>query len=42
MWVNEYLIEVYGETHGQDIIADIDHRYVIFSAWLYLNLHIVC
>lgn len=26
-WVNEYLVESYGETHGQEIIADIDHWY---------------
>ncbi|KAH9952829.1 hypothetical protein BJV74DRAFT_929895 [Russula compacta] len=26
MWVNEYLLEVHGETRGQEIIADIDHR----------------
>ena len=28
MWVNEYLLEVHGETRGLEIIADIDHRYV--------------
>jgi len=27
MWVNEYLLELHGEAHGQEIIADIDHRY---------------
>ena len=32
MWVNEYLLEVHGETRGLEIIADIDHRYVLFLA----------
>jgi hypothetical protein len=27
MWVGEYLLELHGEAHGQEIIADIDHRY---------------
>jgi hypothetical protein len=27
MWVNEYLLERHGEARGQEIIADIDHRY---------------
>ncbi|KAI0245200.1 hypothetical protein BJV78DRAFT_1277494 [Lactifluus subvellereus] len=26
MWVNEYLLELHGKAHGQEIIADIDHR----------------
>jgi hypothetical protein len=26
LWVNEYLLEVHGETRGLEIIADIDHR----------------
>ncbi|KAI0000685.1 hypothetical protein BJV74DRAFT_876935 [Russula compacta] len=26
MWVNEYLLEVHGETRGLEIIADIDHH----------------
>ena len=30
MWVNEYLLEVHRETRGLEIIADIDHRYVLF------------
>jgi hypothetical protein len=28
-WVNEYLLEVHGEAQGLEIIADIDHRYVL-------------
>lgn len=27
MWVNEYLLELHGEACGQEIVADIDHRY---------------
>ncbi|KAF8465884.1 hypothetical protein DFH94DRAFT_796165 [Russula ochroleuca] len=26
-WVNDYLVESYGDMHGQEIIANIDHRY---------------
>jgi hypothetical protein len=26
-WVNAYLLELHGESLGQDIIADIDRRY---------------
>jgi hypothetical protein len=26
-WVNDYLVESYGDMHGQEIIADINHWY---------------
>jgi hypothetical protein len=37
-WVNDYLLEVHGEAHGLEIIADIDHRYLTFIAMTYMNL----
>jgi hypothetical protein len=33
MWVGEYLLERHGEARGQEIIADIDHRYAFMSAF---------
>ncbi|KAH9994306.1 hypothetical protein BJV74DRAFT_877659 [Russula compacta] len=35
MWVNEYLREVHGEARANEIIADIDHRQVIYVSILY-------
>jgi Plavaka transposase len=34
MWVNEYLREVHGEARANEIIADIDHRQVIYVSIL--------
>lgn len=27
MWINTYLVDTHGEARGNEIIADIDHRY---------------
>ena len=35
MWVNEYLLELHGEARGQEIIADIDHRYALQIHWAF-------
>jgi hypothetical protein len=37
MWVNEYLLELHGKARGQEIIADIDHRYVFQVCWAFLS-----
>jgi hypothetical protein len=37
MWVNEYLLELHGEAHGLEIIADIDHRYGFQINWAFLS-----
>jgi Plavaka transposase len=29
-WVNQYLLEEHGDAHASEIIADIDHWYVVF------------
>ncbi|KAH9970250.1 hypothetical protein BJV74DRAFT_784509 [Russula compacta] len=31
MWINQYLVEEYGEARAHEIIADIDHRYSILA-----------
>ena len=34
MWVNEYLLEAHGEAQGLEIIADIDHQWVLLPSYL--------
>jgi hypothetical protein len=29
MWINQFLVEEHGDARGNEIITDIDHRYVI-------------
>jgi hypothetical protein len=41
-WVNDYLLEVHGEAHGLEIIADIDHRYLTFILVPSRRLPFIC